>query len=54
MAQLLREAAEEVLRRVSPAATDPLADLVGVIRDVPPDLAEGHDRYLYGSPRSRK
>ena len=53
MAHLLREAAEDALRRSSPAA-DPLADLIGVIRDAPPDLAEGHDRYLYGSKRSRK
>jgi hypothetical protein len=54
MAHLLREAAEDALRRTSPITADPLSDLIGVIRDAPPDLAEGHDRYLYGSKRSRK
>jgi len=54
MAHLLREAAEDALRRASPVSADPLADLIGVIRDAPPDLAEGHDRYLSGAPRARK
>jgi predicted DNA-binding ribbon-helix-helix protein len=53
MAQLIREAAEEALRRPETLQEDPLADLVGVIRDAPPDLAEAHDHYLYGSPRRR-
>jgi predicted DNA-binding ribbon-helix-helix protein len=54
MAQLIREAAEEALRRTDTPQQDPLADLVGVIRDAPHDLAEGHDDYLYGSPRRRR
>ena len=54
MAQLLREAAEEALRRTRPRARDPLGDLIGVIRDAPPDLAEHHDHYLYGAPQRRR
>jgi predicted DNA-binding ribbon-helix-helix protein len=53
MAQLIREAAEEVVRRTEGPLQDPLKDLIGVIRDAPRDLAEGHDGYLYGSPRRR-
>jgi len=54
MAQLLREAAEDALRRTRPRVHDPLGDLIGVIRDAPPDLAEHHDRYLYSAtPRRR-
>jgi predicted DNA-binding ribbon-helix-helix protein len=51
MAQLIREAAEEAIRRTEPPQRDPLADLVGVIRDAPADLAEAHDHYLYGASR---
>jgi hypothetical protein len=53
MAQLLREAAEEALRRTETRVEDPFADLLGVIRDAPRDLAEAHDHYLYGSSRRR-
>lgn len=28
-----------------------LGDLVGSIDDLPPDLAENHDHYLYGTPK---
>jgi len=54
MAQLLREAAEEALLREQPDDRDPFADLIGVIRDAPRDLAERHDHYLYGVPRRRR
>jgi hypothetical protein len=54
MAHLLREAAEDALRRAEPKTEDPLADLIGVIRDAPADLAENHDHYLYGMPRKRR
>lgn len=54
MAQLLREAAEEAVRRATPRREDPLGDLIGVIRDAPADLAECHDHYLYGAPRPRR
>ena len=53
MAQLLREAAEEAVRRAEPRRDDPLRDLVGVIRDAPADLAEHHDRYLYDLHRKQ-
>jgi hypothetical protein len=53
MAQLIREAAEEAVRRTETPRQDPFADLVGVIRDAPTDLAEAHDHYLNGSPRRR-
>jgi hypothetical protein len=53
MAQLIREAAEEAVRRTECSRPDPLADLIGIIRDAPRDLAEGHDDYLYGSSRRR-
>lgn len=54
MAQLLREAAEEAVRRARPADEDPLADLIGIIRGAPADLAEHHDRYLYGGRPRRE
>jgi hypothetical protein len=54
MAHLIREAAEEAVRRSAASAGDPLGDLVGVVRDAPADLAEHHDHYLYGMPRSRR
>jgi hypothetical protein len=54
MAQLLREAAEEAVRRNRPEREDPFGELIGVIREAPPDLAEGHDDYLYGKPRRKK
>ena len=54
MAQLLREGAEKILDGERPADRDPLADLVGVIRDAPPDLAERHDHYLHGTPARRR
>jgi len=53
MAQLLREAAEDALRRGRPAEADPFDDMIGSIRKAPRDLAEKHDHYLYGTPRSR-
>jgi len=54
MAHLLREAAEEALRRPRAGSEDPLSELVGVIRDAPADLAEHHDHYLYEMPRKRR
>jgi hypothetical protein len=46
MAQLLREAAEEVVRRTPETWEDPLADLIGVVKEGPTDIAERHDAYL--------
>jgi hypothetical protein len=48
MAQLLREGAQIVLRQQPSIVADPLADLVGAASDDSTDLAEHHDRYLYG------
>jgi len=34
----------------APVASSAIDDLIGFIRDAPPDMAEHHDRYLYGQP----
>ena len=39
-----------------PADDDPTGwkaaeELIGIIKDAPPDMAENHDFYLYGRPR---
>jgi hypothetical protein len=31
--------------------TERLKDLIGTIRDMPPDWAENHDHYLHGAPK---
>lgn len=49
MAQLLREPAEDAVRKQSMAVTDPLEGLIGAVRDDTADLAESHDGYLYRS-----
>jgi hypothetical protein len=54
MAQLLRDAAEDVVRRTERTEDDPLRDVIGVVRDAPSDLSEAHDHYLYGMPRRRR
>ena len=33
----------------SPSVFDELQDLVGTATDLPPDLPENHDHYLYGT-----
>jgi hypothetical protein len=53
MAQLLREAAEEVVRREAADRQDPLEGLIGAVREGPKDLAANHDHYLYGARRRR-
>ena len=41
--------------RVEPIAPKTLAarlgDLIGIVRDMPPDWAENHDHYLHGAPK---
>ena len=32
---------------------DQLGDVVGAVDDLPADLAENHDHYLYGTPKRR-
>jgi hypothetical protein len=33
-----------------PTGWKALRELIGSIKDAPPDMAENHDRYLYGDP----
>lgn len=54
MAQLLRDAAAAALRNNNGDQHDPLAELVGIVREGPKDLATNHDYYLYGLPRRRR
>lgn len=41
--------------RVEPIVPQTLAerlkDLIGTVRDLPPDWAENHDHYLHGAPK---
>lgn len=34
-----------------PTLLDSLKPFVGVIKDMPPDMARNHDHYLYGTPK---
>lgn len=48
----------EVLPTAQPAAEnmsllERLGDVVGALDDLPTDLAENHDHYLYGTPKRR-
>ena len=54
MAHLLREAAEDALRRGAARVEDSFEGMIGVVRDAPPDLSVNHDQYLYGSRRKRR
>ena len=51
----VRAALREYLRehREPEAERDPLLDLVGLVDDpeIPRDVAEEHDHYLYGAPK---
>jgi hypothetical protein len=51
MAELLREAARDAVRRQAVAASDPLEGLIGAVSEEASDVAEGHDRHLYGLAR---
>lgn len=33
-----------------PTGWKAIRDLIGSIEDAPPDMAENHDKYLYGDP----
>ena len=33
-----------------PTGWKAIRSLIGIIKDAPPDLAENHDKYLYGDP----
>lgn len=34
-----------------PTLLDSLKPFIGVIKDMPPDMARNHDHYLYGTPK---
>jgi hypothetical protein len=40
--------------REGPSLFERLRDVVGIIKDGPPDLAKNHDHYLYGTPKRAK
>ncbi len=40
--------------REGPTLYESLRDFVGIIKDGPPDWAENHDHYLYGTPKKTK
>ena len=37
-----------------PTLAERFKDFIGVCKGLPPDLAENHDHYLYGTPKKRK
>ena len=37
-----------------PSLYESLRDVIGIIKDGPPDWAENHDHYLYGTPKKTK
>ena len=55
VSQLVREWVEEKARQLAAQKEkDALWDLAGIVRDAPPDMAERHDEYLYGTRSTRK
>ncbi len=34
-----------------PTLLDSLKPFIGVVKDMPPDMARNHDHYLYGTPK---
>lgn len=48
----LPEGTEVIVERVEPGTlADSLRDFIGAVSDLPEDLAENHDHYLYGTPK---
>lgn len=43
----------EPLEDTAPTLGERLASFIGVAKDLPPDLAENHDHYLYGTPKRK-
>jgi hypothetical protein len=39
--------------RVRQTLAERWAKYIGCVKDAPPDLADNHDHYLYGSPRRK-
>lgn len=50
VSQLVREWIEEKAReQVAKKEKDSIWELVGIVKDAPADMAEHHDKYLYGA-----
>ena len=45
MAELVRQGIDRILRDLPPE-DDPLNDIIGMVKDGPPDMADRHDAYL--------
>ena len=43
----------EAIEDTGPTLAERLAPFIGVAKDLPPDLAENHDHYLYGTPKRK-
>ena len=43
----------EPIEDIGPTLAERLASFIGVAKDLPPDLAENHDHYLYGTPKRK-
>ena len=43
----------EPIKDNGPTLAERLATFIGVAKDLPPDLAENHDHYLYGTPKRK-
>jgi hypothetical protein len=41
----------EVISRTQPTLLDRIGHLAGKAKNLPPDAAEQHDHYLYGTPK---
>jgi hypothetical protein len=45
MGELIRQGVNHILSEV-PLEEDPLWNIIGIVKDAPPDLAEKHDEYI--------
>jgi hypothetical protein len=45
------EAAVIIENALPPTLQERLKDVVGILDDLPPDLAKNHDHYIHGSPK---
>jgi hypothetical protein len=44
----------EPVEKKIPTLAERLAPWIGIVTDMPSDLAENHDHYLYGIPKRKK
>jgi hypothetical protein len=40
-------------RKRNPTLLERYRHIVGIVEDLPPDLSENHDHYLYGTPKRK-